>query len=136
MDSKGIFNIEMIISLIILLIIFTYISSITMTEFSSIDETENRKESRIITNDIKEIIIQVHQAGNGYSIKYHLPPKINKETYILIINDTGVFVNSHYQLTYSKILPNIIKQKQYYLEPGNIYEFTNNNDTVEIIQDN
>lgn len=136
MNSKGIFNIEMLISLMILLIVFTFILSANIVEFTSIDETQNRKESRIITTDISDIIIKVYQNGNGYSMKYMLPSKINKETYILKINNTGVYVNSHYQITYSEIFPNLLRQKQYYLEPGNVYEFININDTVEIIQNN
>lgn len=136
MNSKGIFNIELLISLLSLLIIFMFILSVNVVEFTSIEETQNRKESRIITTDISDIIIKVYQSGNGYSMKYKLPSKINKETYILKINNSGVYVNSHYQITYSKILPNIITEKQYYLEPGNVYEFINNNNAVEIIENN
>lgn len=136
MDSKGIFNIEVMVSLMILLIIFAIILSVAMEEFTSIDETQNRKESRIITEDISAIITEVYTRGDGYSKSYKLPSKINKETYVLKINDSGVYVNSHYQLTYSKIMPNALQQKQYYLESGNVYEFINNNNSVIIIQNN
>lgn len=136
MDSKGIFNIEVMVSLMILLIIFAIILSVAMEEFTSIDETQNRKESRIITEDISAIITEVYTRGEGYSKSYKLPSKINKETYVLKINDSGVYVNSHYQLTYSKIMPNALQQKQYYLESGNVYEFINNNNSVIIIQNN
>ncbi len=133
MDSKGIFNIEILISLMFLIIIFSLLLSLSITEFTAIDETQNRKESRIITNDISEIINKVYQNENGYSIQYKLPSKINKETYILKINNTGVYINSHYQLTYSNLLPNhILKQNNYYLDAGNVYTFTKNNNTVDI----
>ena len=133
MDSKGIFNIEILISLMFLIIIFSLLLSLSITEFTAIDETQNRKESRIITNDISEIINKVYQNENGYSIQYKLPSKINKETYILKINNTGVYINSHYQLTYSNLLPNhILKQNNYQLDAGNVYTFTKNNNTVDI----
>ena len=133
MDSKGIFNIEILISLMFLIIIFSLLLSLSITEFTAIDETQNRKESRIITNDISEIINKVYQNENGYSIQYKLPSKINKETYILKINNTGVYINSHYQLTYSNLLPNhILKQNNYYLDAGNVYTFTKNNNGVDI----
>ncbi|RAP52586.1 MAG: hypothetical protein BZ138_02805 [Methanosphaera sp. rholeuAM270] len=135
MNSKGIINIEILISLMLFIMICLLLSSLAMQEYTSIDETQNRKESRIIVSDISDIINRVYQNGDGYSITYKLPPKINKETYVLKINDTGVYINSHYQLSYSKIfVSNILKQKQYYLAPGNVYEFINNNNSIEIIQ--
>lgn len=137
MDSKGIFNIEMFISLMILLIIFTMIMSFSIEEFSSIDETQNRKESRIIVSDISEIMMDVYIKGEGFSRGYELPSKINKETYVLIINDSGVYVNSHYQMTYSQTFSkNLLKSKKYVLKPGYVYEFININNSIEIIENN
>ena len=133
MDSKGIFNIELYISLMILLIIITMVLSIGIQEFSSIEETQNRKEARIITTDITRIINNVYIKGDNYSYKYKLPEKINNETYILQINDTGVYINSHYQMTYSKPIHNIIfRPEKMTLKGGDVYEFVNNNNTIEI----
>lgn len=133
MDSKGIFNIELLIVLIILLIIFSMFISLSLEEFSSVDETENRKEARIIVRDVSQLINEVYINGDGYSRTYLLPSKINSETYILQINNSGVYVNSHYQLTFANILPNdIFQYKKIYLEPGNVYEFININNTVQI----
>ncbi len=135
MDSKGIFNIEMFIVMIILLILFSMLLSFSIEEFSALDETQNRKESRIIVSDISEIINDVYMKGDSFSRKYYLPEKINTQTYVIQINDTGVFVNSHYQITYSQILPkNILKSKKYVLIPGYVYEFKNNNNSIEIIK--
>lgn len=135
MDSKGIFSIELFISLAVLLIIFSAIISISTEGFLSIEETQNRKEARIIVSDVSEIIMDVYVKGNGFSRKYELPDKINNETYILQINGSGVYVNSHYQITYSRILPHTIpKSKKYTLKPGYVYEFLNNNNSIEVIQ--
>ncbi len=137
MDSNGIFNIQFIISLMILLIIFTTLLSISVEEFTAIDETQNRKESRIITDDLSEIINEVYVKGDGYSREYELPSKINTESYVLLVNATGVYINSHYQFTYSKFFPQgILKRKEFYLEPGNLYTFINKNNSVDIIQNN
>lgn len=132
MDSKGIFNIEILVMLMFFIIFFSLFMSLTIEEFTSIDETQNRKESRILTSDISHILNQVYKMGDGYSVTYVLPSKINKESYVLKINDSGVYVNSHYQLTFSKIFPNIINSQEYYLEPGNMYEFTNKNNSISI----
>lgn len=137
MNSKGIFNIELLISLIIMLIIFLMLINITTQEYSSIEETQNRKEARIITSDISEIINDVYIKGDNYSRKYKLPEKINHETYILQINNSGVYLNSHYQITYSKFYPKItLRPEKIILQAGNIYEFNNNNDTIEIFHYN
>ena len=86
-------------------------------------------------SDISEIINDVYMKGDSFSRKYYLPEKINTQTYVIQINDTGVFVNSHYQITYSQILPkNILKSKKYVLIPGYVYEFKNNNNSIEIIK--
>ena len=135
MDSKGIFNSELFISLMVLLIIFAMIISFSLEEFSSIEETQNRKESRLLVSDISEIMTDVYIKGDGFSRRYELPSKINNESYILQINDSGVYVNSHYQITYSQTFPeNILKSKKYVLQPGYVYEFTNINNSIEIIQ--
>ena len=121
--------------MIILLILFSMLLSFSIEEFSALDETQNRKESRIIVSDISEIINDVYMKGDSFSRKYYLPEKINTQTYVIQINDTGVFVNSHYQITYSQILPkNILKSKKYVLIPGYVYEFKNNNNSIEIIK--
>lgn len=136
MDSKGVFNIELFISLILLLIIFSMIMSFSIEEFSSIEETQNRKESRIIVTELTDLMMDVYIKGDGFSRKYELPSKINKETYVLQINDSGVFINSHYQITYSQLFSkNILKSKKYVLKPGYVYEFVNINNSIEIIQD-
>ena len=137
MDSKGIFNIELFISLMVLLLIFSMMISFSVEEFSSIEETQNRKESRIIVSDISEIMMDVYIKGDGFSRCYELPCKINQETYILQINDSGVYVNSHYQMTYSQTFSkNILKSKKYVLQPGYVYEFININNSIEIVQNN
>ncbi|MBE6485601.1 MAG: hypothetical protein E7Z85_02010 [Methanosphaera stadtmanae] len=137
MDSKGIFNIELFISLMILLIIFAMIISFSIEEFSSFEETQNRKESRVLVSDITEIIMDVYIKGDGFSRRYELPSKINEETYILQINESGVYINSHYQITYSQTFSkNILKSKKYILKPGYVYEFRNINNSIEIIQNN
>lgn len=137
MDSKGIFNIELLISLIIMLIIFLMLINITTQEYSSIEETQNRKEARIITSDISEIINDVYIKGDNYSRKYKLPEKINQETYILQINNSGVYLNSHYQITFSKFYPKIkLRPEKIVLQAGNVYGFNNNNNTIEIFHYN
>ena len=133
MNSKGIFNIELYVSLMMLLIIITMILSIGMQEFSSLEETQTRKEARTVTTDITRIINTVYLNGDNCSYTYRLPEKINNETYILQINATGVYLNSHYQMTYSKPIYNIEYQREkIILKGGDVYEFINNNNTIEI----
>ena len=66
MDSKGVFNIELFISLILLLIIFSMIMSFSIEEFSSIEETQNRKESRIIVTELTDLMMDVYIKGDGF----------------------------------------------------------------------
>jgi adenine-specific DNA methylase len=75
--------------------------------------------------------------GNGYNEKFHLPQHINNESYVLEINSSGVYVNSHYQLTKDDIIARDIyynnkKSKNIFLTPDNTYTFTNKNGQIHI----
>ncbi len=137
MDSHGAISIEYIIVFLTLLLVLTAIISITIQEASNIEETQNRNEARMVSSHISWIINSVLNSPDGYSDTYTLPAMINKETYIVQINSTGVYVNSHYQLTNNDILAkNNLKSRNYILTPSNTYEFSNNNGTIEINQVN
>lgn len=135
MESKGIINLEFLIIFLLLLLLFSIIISISIQEITSIEETQNRESSRIITSDISKTINEVYCGGEGYSKTYTLPSMINKETYVLMINNTGVYINSHYQITYSDFIPNSnLNIKNIYLEPGNTYVFSNINNSIQVNQ--
>lgn len=116
-----------------LLGIFLTVLSITNEELDSINQTQKRKQARMVSDDIASVINQVYIQGSGYSKTYTLPSKINQETYIVQIK-TGVYINSHYQMTKSHYIPkkNII-QKNYILLPNNTYVFKNNNNIIEVV---
>ena len=121
MEEKGTIILEYIIVFFILIVLCSLLISITFTEFQS--------------NQISEIINNVNINQNGYSTTYTLPDKINKESYIVKINKTGVYINSHYQLTRSNIIPkNALKNTNYILTSGNTYAFKNINQTIVITQ--
>ena len=132
METKGTLNIEIIITLMILLTIFSMIISITSHTITINDATQNRKESRIIAEEVANIINKCYTTGDGYSKNYTLPETIHQETYIVKINQTGVHINSHYQIATKYQNYNTILQGQTYLTPGKTYEFKNNNDTITI----
>lgn len=95
--------------------IFLTVLSITNEELDSSKSDTKRKQARTISDDIASVVNQVYIQGSGYSKTYTLPSKINQETYIVQINKTGVYINSHYQITKSHYIPkkNII-QKLYF----------------------
>lgn len=133
MNTKGLVSLEYVIILMVLFMIFSLIISLSLDELDIIEESQNRKEARLLCDDVSQTINMVYINGNGYSKQYTLPSKINQKTYIMKINTTGVYVNSHYQLTYSKIIPhNNLLTKNMILESGNTYEFININGFVNI----
>ena len=132
METKGTLNIEILITLMTLMLIFSMIISITSQTITINDATQNRKESRIIADEIANIIIKCYKTGDGYSKNYTLPETIHQETYIVKINQSGVHINSHYQIATKYQNFNTMIQGQIYLSPGKTYEFKNNNDTITI----
>lgn len=133
METKGTVNFEFLTVFLILLLVCSGIFSLSLQELSTINQTQNRKEARMVSGDISLIINRVFIRGDGYTEEYILPSRINQESYIVLINQSGVYVNSHYQLTRNDFIPeNNLKSKNYILQPGNTYVFKNNNGEILI----
>lgn len=139
MNNKGTISLELILTFMILIVIFSMMIAFSLNEFSLIDQTQNRKEARLITIHVSQIIDNVYVNGEGYSQTYTLPEKINDESYILYLNESGIFLNSHNQITMDKYNRGVLSfnnGKKIILTPGNTYQFVNNNNKVNIYQYN
>lgn len=139
MNNKGTISLEIIVTFMIFIIISTMMITFSLNEFNQIDQTQNRKEARLITTHLSQLIDNTYINGQGYSQTYTLPEKINDESYILFINESGIYLNSHNQITRDTYMKNTISfnnGKKIILTPGNTYQFTNNNDKVDIYQHN
>ncbi|MBO7719653.1 MAG: hypothetical protein J6S29_05850 [Methanosphaera sp.] len=120
--------------MIFIIIISSVISNVG-TEFDSIGQTHTRREAKEVTMQVSHIINEVYFMQNSYTQNYRLPEYINNESYILQINSSGVYVNSHYQITKDEYIPKNItfngkKSKNIFLTPGDTYAFTNNNGVI------
>lgn len=139
MNNKGTISLELIITFMAFIIITSMIITYTYDEFELIDQTQNRKEARLITVHISQLIDNVYINGDGYSQVYKLPEKINDESYILFINESGVYLNSHYQITmdtYTNHAISFDNGKKIILTPGNTYQFINQDNKIIIYQYN
>ncbi|WP_308573782.1 hypothetical protein [uncultured Methanosphaera sp.] len=134
-NQKGFINIELIITLILILIFLTTIINLNYQQYEIIDETQNRKQARLLVDDITQIISTQNTRPEGYITTYTMPDKINNETYILIINETHISINSHYQIASSKLQKTNIKPKKHILTPGNTYQFKTKNKTIYILDE-
>jgi len=139
MNTKGTINLEYLITIMVLIMISLTIVALSQQEFESLDQTQNRKDARLVSLELTRTINNVYAQGNAFSQKYTLPDKINNETYIVKINTTGVYINSHYQITYnnymaSQVVDQNTNSQTIYLTPGNTYQFTNINNKIEVHQ--
>jgi len=137
MNNKGNLSLELLLTFMIFIIITSSLLSMTMSEFDSLGETHTRRQAKELTMQVSHTINTVYLMGNSYSQEYHLPKQINNESYILEINSSGVYVNSHYQLTKDDIVTKNVyldgkKRKNMILIPDHTYTFTNKNDEVYI----
>lgn len=132
--QKGFINIELIITTIIILIFISTTIQLNLQQYEKIDETQNRKQARLVVCDISEIINNLNYEPEGYQTTYKMPHKINDETYVLIVNQTDVSVNSHYQIATSKLQKTKLKNIKYILTPDNTYQFIIKNNTIHISQ--
>jgi hypothetical protein len=137
MNTKGNVSLELLLTFMIFIIIISSVISLVNNEFDTLDETNTRRQAKEQTMKVSHIINNVYLMGNGYNEKYHLPQHINNESYVLEINSSGVYVNSHYQLTKDDIIARDIyynnkKSKNIFLTPDNTYTFTNKNGQIHI----
>jgi hypothetical protein len=137
MNTKGNVSLELLLTFMIFIIIISSVISLVNNEFDTLDETHTRRQAKEQTMKVSHIINNVYLMGNGYNEKYHLPQHINNESYVLEINSSGVYVNSHYQLTKDDIIARDIyynnkKSKNIFLTPDNTYTFTNKNGQIHI----
>jgi hypothetical protein len=137
MNTKGNVSLELLLTFMIFIIIISSVISLVNNEFDTLDETHTRRQAKEQTMKVSHIINNVYLMGNGYNEKYHLPQHINNESYVLEINSSGVYVNSHYQLTKDDIIARDIyynnkKSKNISLTPDNTYTFTNKNGQIHI----
>ncbi|MBQ6444679.1 MAG: hypothetical protein IJJ11_08410 [Methanosphaera sp.] len=135
MNNEANISLELLLTFMLFVIIFSTVISIASTEFDSISETHTRQEAKEQTMRVSNIINEVYFMGNSYSQNYRLPEHINNESYIIQINSSGVYVNSHYQITKDEYIPKNItfngkKSKNIILTPGDTYTFTNNNGVI------
>ena len=65
MNERGQITIEFMVVFILLLGIFLTVLSITNEELDSINQTQKRKQARMVSDDIASVINQVYIQGSG-----------------------------------------------------------------------
>ncbi|MCD7781148.1 MAG: hypothetical protein LUG89_00385, partial [Methanosphaera sp.] len=135
MNTRGIINLEFITTILVLLIIITLTISLATIQLENMEQTQNRADARILLDSLANVIDNTYTSGDGYVTTYTMPSTINTESYIVKINSTAIYVNSHYQIASNDYLSkNSLGSKNYILLPSYVYEFKNINNTVYINQ--
>lgn len=137
MDNKGNLSLEILLTFMLFVIIISSVFSMVTKEFDTLEETHTRRQAKVLTMQVSNTINTVSLMGGDYSQQYHTPKQINNESYILEINSSGVYINSHYQMTKDDILAKDIffnnkRSKNIILIPDHTYTFTNKNGDVYI----
>lgn len=132
MNNKGNISLELLLTFMIFIIITSSLLSMAMSEFDSLEETHTRRQAKELTSQVSHTINTVYLMGDSYSQECHLPKQINNDSYILEINSSCVYINSHYQITKDDIIPKNVyidgkKRKNIILTPDHTYTFTNKN---------
>ena len=137
MNNKANVTLELLLTFMIFVIILSSVISFVTNEFDMLDETHTRRQAKETTMELSDTINTVYLMGDSYFQEYHLPSHINDESYVLVINSSGVYINSHYQITKDDIIPKDIyynnkKSKNIFLTPDNTYSITNKNGEIHI----
>ncbi|MCK9152477.1 hypothetical protein [Methanobacterium alcaliphilum] len=130
MDEDGVFSVDFLLSVMIIMFIFTGLINIISERAILAEETQKLSQSRIQIEKISNALNKVYCGGYGQKINIKLPEKIGNSTYLVKIKYSAVYVEiegkkgktPHYPMTIvDSNLKNvnelvIIPGKSYYVE--------------------
>lgn len=105
MDSKGIINLELLFSTLIIILLLIINFPMIEENLNSNIEIEENNECRLLLNHIANSINEVNSRGYGFNKKIRLPESINENHYSIIVKNNEITVEFNNKKGKSKINP-------------------------------
>ncbi len=105
MDSKGIINLELLFSTLIIILLLIINFPMIEENLNSNIEIEENNECRLLLNHIANSINEVNSRGYGFNKKIRLPESINENHYSIIVKNNEITVEFNNKKGKSQINP-------------------------------
>lgn len=105
MDSKGIINLELLFSTLIIILLLIINFPMIEENLNSNIEIEENNECRLLLNHIANSINEVNSRGYGFNKKIRLPESINENHYSIMVNNNEITVEFNNKKGKSQINP-------------------------------
>lgn len=122
MDNNGIFSIDYLFSLFMLIIIAIAFLSYSENYIDTFENIKLNIEGRIILDKVANSINQINSNGQGYSKIIKLPLNISGKPYVLRIRSNEIIIDCDNKKGKSIIFPiNLIDKDNHHLDQINLY---------------
>ena len=105
MDSKGIINLELLFSTLIIILLIIINFPMIEENLNSNIEIEENNECRLLLNHIANSINEVNSRGYGFNKKIRLPESINENHYSIIVKNNEIIIEFNNKKGRSQINP-------------------------------
>lgn len=105
MDSKGIINLELLFSTLIIILLIIINFPMIEENLNSNIEIEENNECRLLLNHIANSINEVNSRGYGFNRKIRLPESINENHYSIIVKNHEIIAEFNNKKGRSQINP-------------------------------
>ena len=105
MDSKGIINLELLFSTLIIILLIIINFPMIEENLNSNIEIEENNECRLLLNHIANSINEVNSRGYGFNRKIRLPESINENHYSIIVKNNEIIIEFNNKKGRSQINP-------------------------------
>jgi uncharacterized protein (UPF0333 family) len=105
MDSKGIINLELLFSTLIIILLLIINFPMIEENLNSNIEIEENNECRLLLNHIANSINEVNSRGYGFNKKIKLPESINENHYSIVVKNNEIIVEFNNKKGKSQINP-------------------------------
>lgn len=129
-DQCASFNVDFVISMLLLLVILGSLASITEERLITVQQGEEAVEARLLSEKIAQAMEETYCGGEGHEVVVNMPSKLRGSDYLVQVNQSGVLVKvggrCGYSFSYFKTVSNFDQsQHEVILLPGRSYTIRN-----------
>jgi hypothetical protein len=137
-DDRGLLSLDLFAATLIVLMTITSMVAITGDRLVNVNSFQEISRAKILAENFAQRIESVYSGGEGYETTYKMPSNISNSPYLIIVDNSGVYVTLNGKMGYAHLIPMKIVYGSYYgpgraiLRPDESYKITNIKDQYQM----
>jgi hypothetical protein len=137
-DNRGWLSMDLFAATLIVLMTITSMVAITGDRLVTVNSFQEISNAKILAENLAQRIESVYSGRAGYETTYKMPSNISNSPYLIIVDNSGVYVTLNGKMGYSHLIPMKIAYGSYYgsgravLRPDESYKITNIKDQYQM----